>query len=427
MRAAIYTLGCKVNQYESQAMEKMLAERGHEIVSFDSDADVYIINTCSVTAESDRKSRQIIRRARKLNPCALVAVCGCFSQTHREQACVLGADIVFGTNDKERFIESLMSAGEMPECNVDNALSRRTFEQLPAGGLEGRTRAMLKVQDGCVNFCTYCIIPYARGPVRSLPFERALQQAEKLCQEGYKEIVITGIEISSYGVDLKDGNDIVSLTKALCAAVPDVRIRLGSLEPRTVTERFCSELKQMHNLCPHFHLSMQSGCDSVLRRMGRKYDTARYYESVQLLRKYFPECSVTTDMIVGFPGETQEEFDMSLEFIRRCAFSSMHIFPYSKREGTKAADMSGQIEKSIKASRARAAAAVAEETKREYLKMCVGSMQEVLFESYEDGVAVGHAPNYTQVRVESSENLHGEIRTVRITGNGSDWLTGDIV
>ena len=426
MRAAIYTLGCKVNQYESQAMEKMLAAGGHEIVPFDGEADVYIINTCSVTAESDRKSRQVIRRARKQNPDALVAVCGCFSQTHREQACSLGADVVFGTNDKEKFIASLEEKKEAPEYNVDDVFKRRNFEQLPAGGLSGRTRAMLKVQDGCVNFCTYCIIPYARGPVRSLPMADALRETEKLRGEGYREIVITGIEISSYGADLKDGNDIVTLTKALCAAAPDARIRLGSLEPRTVTERFCRELKDIPNLCPQFHLSMQSGCDSVLERMGRRYDTARYFRSVRLLRESFPGCAVTTDMIVGFPGETDEEFEESLRFIRRCAFSSVHIFPYSKREGTKAAAMPGQIEKSVKTARAHAAAAVAEEMKRDYLAGCEGSRQEVLFESREGDWAVGHAPNYAQVRVKCPEDLHGKIRTVRITGSGDDWLIGEI-
>jgi len=428
MRAAIYTLGCKVNQYESQAMEKLLARRGAEIVDFESGADLIIVNTCSVTAESDRKSRQVIRRARRLNPAAVVAVCGCFSQTHREQAESLGADVVFGTNEKEKFIDLLLARapGETPVSDVDDVFRHRAFEDLPAGGLSGRTRAMLKVQDGCANFCTYCIIPYARGPVRSLPLKRAVEETEKLRARGYRELVVTGIEISSYGLDLRDGTDLVTLTKALAAAAPDMRIHLGSLEPRTVDGRFCRELREIPNLCPHFHLSMQSGCDSVLMRMGRRYDTARYLESVRLLRESFPGCAVTTDMIVGFPGETEAEFAESLAFLETCQFADMHIFPYSRREGTKAAAMPDQVEKNIKKERVTRASVVASTMKKSYLERQVGKTFDVLFESFSEGLALGHTPNYAEVLAPSPVSLHGEVRSVHITGTDGERLRGEI-
>ena len=329
MRFAFYTLGCKTNQYETQAMERLLQDMGHSIGAFSENNDGYIINTCSVTAVADKKNRAVIRRCRREHPEAVIGVCGCYTQHAAQAVRELGADVIGGSGDRQGFLELMLSALEdrTHRESLDNALSRREFEVLPAGGLEERTRAMLKVQDGCVNFCTYCIIPYTRGPVRSAPLAVAVDQARDLAARGYREIVVTGIEIASWGVDLPGKPELAALVEALCRAVPGLRIRLGSLEPRVVTEDFCRRLSALPNLCPQFHLSLQSGCDSVLARMKRKYDTGRYFESVCLLRKYFPNCAVTTDMIVAFPGETEEEFAQSLAFIRKCGFAAMHIFP----------------------------------------------------------------------------------------------------
>ena len=424
MKFAFYTLGCKTNQYETQAMERLLLEKGHEIGSFSETCDGYVINTCSVTAVADKKNRAVIRRCRRENPDAVIAVCGCYSQHDPEAVRALGIDVIGGSGSRQEFVDMLLSAaGEHTHREeVDNALRRREFEILPAGGLEERTRAMLKVQDGCVNFCTYCIIPYTRGPVRSAPLELAVEQAKELAQRGYREIVLTGIEIAGWGVDLPGKPEVTVLIEAICKAVPDLRIRLGSLEPRVVTEDFCRRLSALPNLCPQFHLSMQSGSDTVLQRMKRKYDTARYYESVCLLRKFFPNCAVTTDMIVAFPGETEEEFAESLAFIRKCAFADMHIVPYSRRPGTPADKMPGQHNNATKEARSRAAIAVAEEMSRAYRESLIGTTQPVLFEEEEDGYYTGHASNYVKVYYKG-ENLHNQIREVTITGIYQDGVT----
>ena len=427
MRTAIYTLGCKVNQYETQAMEAELTRRGHTLVPFDGEADAYIINTCTVTAVSDKKSRQMIRQARKRSPHAIVAVCGCYAQTDPEAVEALEVDLVMGTNDRMGFLDRLeaLSPDGGQVVDVDDALRRRTFERLPAGGLEGRTRAMLKVEDGCVNFCTYCIIPYARGPIRSLPAAEAAAQAAKLADEGYKELVLTGIEISSWGRDLEGRPELMDLIEAVCAAAPDCRVRLGSLEPRTITEDFCRRGAAIPNLCPHFHLSMQSGCDSVLKRMNRKYDTARYYESVRLLRDYFDRPGITTDLIVGFPGETEEEFVQTLDFVKKCAFSAMHIFPYSRRTGTPAAAMAGQCSNAVKEDRAHRAGEVARGLHQTWLESWVGQTLPVLFEEEKDGLWRGHAPNYTEVFA-PGQGLHNGIRNVKITGLHGEGLLGEV-
>lgn len=415
MKFAFYTLGCKTNQYETQAMEHLLLEKGHEIGSFEEACDGYVINTCSVTAVADKKNRAVIRRCRRDNPQAVIAVCGCYSQHDPEAVRALGIDVIGGSGQRQAFVEMLLdAAGEKRhEEQLDNALGRREFECLPAGGLEERTRAMLKVQDGCVNFCTYCIIPYTRGPIRSAHLEVAVAQAKELAVRGYREIVLTGIEIAGWGQDQPGKPELALLVEEICKAVPDLRIRLGSLEPRVVTEDFCRRLSVFPNLCPQFHLSMQSGSDTVLSRMKRKYDTARYYQSVELLRKFFPECAVTTDMIVAFPGETEEEFAESLAFIRKCAFADMHIFPYSRRPGTPADKMPGQHNNATKEARSRAAIALAEEMSRAYREGFVGRALEVLFEEREGEFYTGHAPNYIKVYARG-ENLHNEIRTVTV-------------
>ena len=429
MKFSFYTLGCKVNQYETQAMEQLLIGMGHEIGSFQEACDGYIINTCSVTAVADRKNRTVIRRCRRENPEAIVAVCGCYSQHDPQALWDLGADLVGGSGKREEFVRNLVAAvaDRQHRQVLDAALRRRDFEVLPAGGLEERTRAMLKVQDGCVNFCSYCIIPYTRGPVRSAPLELAVAQAKELEEKGYREIVVTGIEIASWGVDLpgKPGLDV--LLTAVCQAVPGLRVRLGSLEPRIITAEFCRKMAELPNLCPHFHLSMQSGCDTVLERMKRKYDTARYLESVTLLNQYFPGCAVTTDMIVAFPGETEAEFQASLEFIRKCGFADMHIFPYSRRPGTPADKMPHQHPNAVKEDRSRRAIAVAEEMKQAWEEALVGSVQPVLFEETAGDFAVGHAPNYAKVYVKTKEDLHNREKTVKITGRYEDGLVGEMV
>ena len=434
MRYAIYTLGCKVNQYETQALETELLRRGHTLVPFEEEADAYIINTCTVTAVSDRKSRNAIRRAKKRNPAAVVAVCGCYAQTAPDDVAALGVDLVSGTGDRLGFLNEVerlsglvrAEAELAPEVLVDNIMTHRSFEQLPAGGLEGRTRAMLKVEDGCVNFCTYCIIPYARGPVRSLPLAAAVEQAEKLAGEGYREIVLTGIEISSWGHEFRDGTRLIDLVEGICRAVPDLRVRLGSLEPRTITEDFCRRAAALPNLCPHFHLSMQSGCDAVLKRMNRRYDTERYYESVTLLRGFFDRPAITTDLIVGFPGETEEEFTATLEFVEKCAFSAMHIFPYSRRTGTPAAKMADQVPNAVKEERAARAGELAARLKAAYLEQWVGSSLPVLFEEEKNGLWRGHAPNYVEVMARG-ESLHNVIKDVNITDLYGDGLVGQVL
>ena len=427
MKYAIYTLGCKVNQYETQAMEQILTGNGHEQGTFDEKCDCYIINTCTVTAVSDKKSRNIIRRVRKLNEHAVIGVCGCYAQVDPDAVTALDVDVVVGTSGREEFLRQLEQAvAEKTRYTcVDDALRRREFEVLPAGGMAARTRALIKVQDGCCNFCTYCIIPYARGPIRSLPLKTALEQAVQCAEAGYKELVITGIEISSWGVDFKDGSKLQDLLSALCEAVPQCRIRLGSLEPRTVDEAFCRSLAQYPNLCPQFHLSLQSGSDTVLQRMKRKYDTARYLESVRLLKEYFPGCAITTDLIVAFPGETEEEFAESLDFMHQCGFAMVHVFPYSRREGTPAAKMPGQHPNLVKEARSAAAAQVAAELETEYYEAMMGKTYEVLFEQVEHGLFTGHAPNYVKVYAQG-EDLQNIVKQVKITGLFRDGVLGEI-
>jgi threonylcarbamoyladenosine tRNA methylthiotransferase MtaB len=408
-------------------MERLLTQMGHEIGHFDEGCDAYIINTCSVTAVADKKNRAIIRRCRKTNPDAIIGVCGCYSQHAAEAVAQLGVDVIGGSGQRQAFIDNLLAALQerTKKASVDNALRRREFEVLPAGGLQERTRAMLKVQDGCVNFCSYCIIPYTRGPVRSAPPELIVEQAKELKEAGYKEIIVTGIEIASWGVDLAGKPPMADMVAAICEAVPDVRIRLGSLEPRVITEEFCLKMKSYVNLCPQFHLSMQSGCDTVLARMKRKYDTARYYESVRLLKEHFPHCAVTTDMIVAFPGETEEEFKESLAFIRKCGFADMHIFPYSRRPGTPADKMSGQHDNATKEARSRTAIAVAAQMSENYRKSLIGTQQAVLFEEEEGGFFTGHAPNYVKIYAKG-ENLHNQVRNVTITALHADGVLGKI-
>lgn len=417
MRIGIYTLGCKVNQAESAAIAAIMTERGHEIVPFSGEAEVYVVNTCAVTGESARKARQVIRQSKRRGR---VAVCGCYSQLEADAVRALGADLVGGTGDRRGFALKLEEMGDM---EIDNPFQRKGFERLPVSGGEERTRAFLKVEDGCHNFCTYCIIPFARGAVRSMPADEAAQAAQELAEKGYREVVLTGIELSSWGRDLPYRPPLETLIGEICRAVPQVRIRLGSLEPRTIMEVFCQTISSLHNLCPHFHLSLQSGCDKTLAAMGRKYDTARFGESVSLLRQYWREPAITTDLITGFPGETEEDFGKTMDFIRQCNFSAMHVFPYSRRAGTPAENMPGQVPEADKHSRAARARALAGDMEKAYLAAQVGRRVEVLFEQPRKGSWEGHTPNYLKVQIEE-EVQRNSLHLVDIIGVKGDTLVG---
>lgn len=426
MKIAFYTLGCKANQFETQALERLFAERGHEIVPFDGFADVYVVNTCTVTALSDKKSRNAARRCKKHNPAARLVLCGCYAQVKPQEARALcGADAVIGTPDKSRvvsIVEELAPDGVRDLWHEAPPL----FDVLPAGGLSGRTRALLKVQDGCRNFCTYCLIPFARGPERSMPFDTAVSEARRLAEEGYREIVLTGIEISAYGRDLPGRPGLISLIEALCQAAPGCRIRLGSLEPRTVTEDFARRCALLPNLCPHFHLSLQSGCDRTLRAMNRHYTAGEYKAACGLLRRYLPGCGLTTDLIVGFPGETREDFEESLRFVTECGLGKVHVFPYSRRQGTRAASMPGQLSQAEKAARSQQAIRVCRALEQKDLEARVGQTYDVLFEQQEDGWFTGHIPEYCLVKARG-EDLHNRVLPVKITGFEEETLIGEVL
>ena len=427
MRYIIATLGCKVNQYESEAMEQLLRSHGHTPCPGGESADAVIVNTCAVTAEGARKVRQTVRRLQRENPGALTALCGCWSQIDPAEAAALGADVLFGTGDRQGFVRAVETAAaergaKESVTKLDDPFRRTGFEELPAGAYAGHARAYLKIQDGCDNFCAYCIIPYARGRVLSLPEERCAAEAAALEAQGFREIVVTGIEIASWGRDLKNGKTLIDALEAVAAGAPKARLHLGSLEPTVVTYAFTERLAKL-SVCPHFHLSMQSGCDATLSRMRRKYTTAEFFAVTERLRSAFPGCAITTDLITGFPGETEEEFSQTLAFIEKCAFSAMHVFPYSIRPGTKAADMPGQIEKSEKAARSERAKRIADRMQREYLTACVGKTLGVIFETETNGESRGHAENYTEVAVPGKME-RGVVRMVKITGVRGEMLVG---
>ena len=425
MKYIIATLGCKVNQYETQAMEAVLAAHGHRRAEKGESADAVIVNSCAVTAESGRKTRQTIRRLSEENPGAVIAVGGCYSQLEPEKVRQLGAKVVFGAADRLKFVEAVEKAaaeGE-EELWIDKPFERRVFEELRAGAVDGRTRAMLKIQDGCHNFCSYCIIPYTRGRLRSLPLEKAAAESARLAAEGFRELVLTGIEVASYGVDLPGKPGLADVVSAVAAASGEMRIRLGSLEPTVVTEEFCEKAAATGKLCPHFHLSLQSGCDKTLRAMNRKYDTAAFFAVAERLRRYFPGCALTGDLITGFPGETEEDHAETLAFIEKCAFADLHVFPYSRRPGTKADAMPGQCSAAVKSRRAAEASAVAAATRARYLDAQIGRGLTVLFESGEGEGSLGHSENYLLVRV-PVPGLHGQVKTVKITGVSQGELVG---
>ena len=428
MKYIISTLGCKVNQYETQAMETLLQQQGHSRAVPGELADAVIINTCAVTAESGRKSRQTIRRLKEENPGAVVAVCGCYSQISAEDVASLGADVIFGAAQRAQLVAAVEQAVASGRgcTSIDKPFQRRDFEQLPAGAVPGRTRAMLKIQDGCVNFCSYCIIPYTRGRLRSLPMEAAVAETKKLHDQGFKEIVLTGIEVASYGLDLPGKPGLADVICAVAEAAPGMRIRLGSLEPTVITEDFCRRLAETGRLCRHFHLSLQSGCDRTLKNMNRKYDTTRFYGAVELLRAYFPGCALTADLITGFPGETEEDHRSTLAFIEKCGFADMHIFPYSRRPGTPADKMPEQWDNATKSRRAHEAQQVAERMHLRFLEESVGQTLPVLFETEENGFCTGHSDTYVLVKAEGTK-LRGTVKNVRISAVEGDRLVGLVI
>ncbi len=425
MKYRIATLGCKVNQYETQAMEERLRRDGHRPAEPGETADAVIVNTCAVTAESGRKSRQSIRRLKEENPGAVVAVCGCYAQLSPEENEEIGAKVIFGSGDRMAFVEAVERAVRNGEGlrQIDRPFSRKQLEPLPAGAVSGRTRAMLKIQDGCRNFCSYCIIPYVRGSLRSMPVGDAVRETVRLREEGFRELVLTGIEVASYGLDLPEKPGLADVVEAVAAEAGGMRLRLGSLEPTVITEDFCRRLAETGKLCRHFHLSLQSGCDRTLKAMNRKYDTAFFYRTTELLRRYFPGCALTGDLIAGFPGETEEDHRETLDFIRRCAFAELHVFPYSRRPGTPADRMPDQLTAAVKNRRAHEAKDVSEETRAAFLQNSVGQTLPVLFETGGADGSLGHSDTYQRVKV-PEPGLRGQIRGVRILGLEDGVLIG---
>lgn len=414
-KVALHNLGCKVNAYETEAMQEMLEKHGYEIVPFKEGADIYIINTCTVTNMADRKSRQMLHRAKKLNPDAIVVATGCYVQAQEENGqvdeCI---DIIIGNNKKKDLIEILENHIEKSVIDINHT---KEYEEMHLSKTAEHTRAYIKVQDGCNQFCTYCIIPFARGRVRSRAREDVIREVTDLANNGYQEVVLTGIHLSSYGVDLEQ-EDLLSLILAVHEVEGIQRIRLGSLEPRIITEEFAKTIAALPKMCPHFHLSLQSGCDETLRRMNRRYTSEEYYEKCQLLRKYFDNPALTTDIIVGFPGETEEEFEKSRAFVDRVDFYETHIFKYSKRQGTKAAVMENQIPEQIKTARSNIMLEMDEQKRTKYEEGFVGKEVEVLFEEEmhknESCFWVGHTKEYVKIALQTEENLQNQLANVRI-------------
>lgn len=428
-KAALHNLGCKVNAYETEAMQHLLEEAGYEIVPFTQKADVYVINTCSVTNMADRKSRQMLHKAKKNNPDSIVVAAGCYVQTSEKEVLNdLSVDIVIG-NDRKHDLVRLLEEYSMDSVNdtVDDINDgKHDFEELFIDQTKEHTRAFIKVQDGCNQFCSYCIIPYARGRVRSRRFENVIAEVERLAANGFKEVVLTGIHLSSYGVDFEEATGLLELIQAVNAVKGIERIRLGSLEPKIVTEHFASELSKLDKICPHFHLSLQSGCDATLKRMNRKYTTKEYERGCELLRKYFVHPAITTDVIVGFPGETEEEFEQTEAYLEHIHFYEMHIFKYSKRKGTRAAVMPDQIDEQVKAARSEKLIALGHDMSKEFRKFYIGKNEEVLFEEKavigDKEYFVGYTKEYVKVAKKTDENLENQIVSGRISGMLTDEI-----
>lgn len=426
-KAASFALGCKVNQYESEAIAELFAEKGYEIVDIDDEADVYVINTCTVTNFGDKKSRQLIRKVKRHNENAIVCVVGCYAQTAPQELMkVDGVNLVLGTKDRAQIVELVENykVENGVESHVSDIMKERLFEPLSIQKLANRTRAYLKIQDGCSQYCSYCIIPYARGPIRSREPEDVIAEVKRLAENGFKEVVLTGIHVASYGKDRRD----TSLLEIL-RQVHDVegidRIRFSSIEPNVVTEEFAQAIADMPKVCDHFHLSLQSGCDKTLKEMNRKYDTEKYRQAAATLRKYLPEVALTTDIIAGFPGETEEDFQASYDFAKEIGFAKIHAFPYSPKRGTPAAERKDQLLNAVKSERSHRLIELSDKMADDFIQAYVGKEVEVLFErAIEDGVYEGHTTNYIKVKATSEKDLTNIICKTKITKAEKEELFG---
>lgn len=415
--------GCKVNQYETNAMMQQFASKGYEIVEFEEKADVYVINTCTVTNIADRKSRQMLRRVKQLNPQAVLAACGCYAQVAKEELeKIPEIDLILGTNEKNRIVEIVEENSKMSA--VSDVMHQVEFLDFGTTTYTEKTRAVIKVQDGCDRFCSYCIIPYARGRVRSRKPEAVLEEIREIAKTGIKEVVITGIHIASYGKDLDKPDGLISLLEEIQKIDGIERIRLGSLEPTLITEEFVNRLQKLDKICDQFHLSLQSGCDATLARMNRKYTTQEFEEGTNRLKKAFPKVSLTTDIIVGFPGETDEEFTKTEAFLRKIDFYRMHIFKYSKRKGTKAAVMPNQVAPEKQEERSQILRNLSRENERKHQEQYLEKEVEVLWEEKEDGYWKGHTKNYILVKMKSEQDLENQITKTKIVQNEMDYLIG---
>lgn len=423
MRAAFYTFGCKVNQYETEVLAEAFRRSGFDIVPFEAPSDLYVINTCTVTAESDRKCRQLLHRIRQQHPQSILAVTGCYAQTHPQGGALSDADIVTGTAHRMELVHLVQEflQTHTPKREIGDIMAQRTFEPMQAEGFARHTRANLKIQDGCDNFCSYCIIPYARGPVRSKPLHDVVREAAKLLTAGYREIVLTGIHLCSYGKD--SGENLLELLQALDALPGEFRLRLGSLEPGFFTGQAAAHMASLSHLCHHFHLSLQSGCDRTLQAMRRRYGTADFAAAAAAIRTHMPDAMLTADVIVGFPGETEEDFEQSCRFVQSMGFLQVHVFPYSRREGTRAACMPGQLTRAVKQARARTLTQQCRQMQQHIFQQQVGKTFSVLFEMHPKGkVYEGYTPNYLPVHLVSEENIARRTLLVQITGVEGDAL-----
>jgi len=430
-KAAFYTLGCKVNQYETEAMTESFENAGYEIVDYSEFADVYIINTCTVTNMGDRKSRQIIRRAREKNPEALVAVVGCYSQIAPGEVLEIPeVSLVVGTDERSRMVELVEYAMEKEEkLNMVNDIMKvKEFEEMSIKSYKSRTRAFLKIQEGCDQYCTYCIIPYARGHIRSRKPDSIIAEVKELAENGFREIVLTGIHVASYGKDL--GNtSLIDIIEKVHEIDGIRRIRMSSVDPNVMTDGFIERLSRLPKICGHFHLSLQSGCDETLKRMNRKYTTGEYRRVVEKLREVFADVAITTDLIVGFPGETEEEFQKTVDFVEEIAFSAMHVFKYSQRTGTPAAKYENQIKPQVKDSRSKVITAIAQKNEEKFKKAFIGRSKPVLYEQPFDGqksLFEGLTDNYIRVVSESREDIKGKIIETVLAELKEDYMTGRI-
>jgi threonylcarbamoyladenosine tRNA methylthiotransferase MtaB len=430
-KAAFYTLGCKVNQYETEAMIESFENAGYEAVEYTEYADVYIINTCTVTNMGDRKSRQVIRRALELNPDACVAVVGCYSQiAPKEVLEIPGVSLVVGTNERSRIVELVEYAMEKEEKlnMVNDIMEVREFEEMSIKNYKSRTRAFLKIQEGCDQYCTYCIIPYARGHIRSRKPESIIAEVRELAESGFKEVVLTGIHVASYGKDLGD-TSLIEMIEKVHQVDGVERIRMSSVDPNVMTEEFIVRIKKLPKICRHFHLSLQSGCDETLKRMNRKYTTEEYKRVVGRLREVFDGVAITTDLIVGFPGETEEEFQETAAFIEEISFSAMHVFKYSPREGTPASRYQNQVKPQVKDARSKLITSIAKKNEEKFKKSFIGSCRSVLYEQpidEKDSLYEGLTDNYIRVVSESQCDIKGKIIETTLLTLKEDYMVGKI-